>query len=253
MNRSFRNCFVFILVFSALIASSIGVMPARATSSMEIVPLSLPAGWRSGHLYSVWGSGATDVYAVGYGDNVSATAPLLYHNNGSGWSGSGLSLPGGWTSGYLFDVWGSSAANVYAVGSGYVAGTYQPLLYRYDGSSWTAMALSLPVGWSKGYLYGVWGSGSGDVYAVGYGNNGTTLMPLIYHYNGSSWSGTSPTLPTGWSSVNLRGVWGSSANDIYAAGYGNNGNGSVPVLYHNNGSGWTQANPSLRMDICLFV
>jgi hypothetical protein len=244
MKRSLKNLSVFILIFLLLIASGIGVMPARAASFMEIVPLSLPSGWSSGHLYEVWGSSATDVYAVGYGDSENATVPLLYHNNGSGWSGSGLPLPSGWTSGYLFSVWGSSASDVYVVGSGYAGGKYQPLLYRYDGSIWTPLALSLPVGWSKGYLYGVWGSGSGDVYAVGYGNNGTALMPLIYHYNGSGWSGTSPTLPTGWISANLRGVWGSAANDIYAAGYGNNGTNTAPVLYHYNGSGWSEASPA---------
>ena len=54
--------------------------------------------------------------------------------------------------------------------------------------------------------YGVWGSSSTNVYAVGHSGR-------IFHYDGTSWSrmvsGTSET---------LNGVWGNSGTDVYAVG-----------------------------------
>ncbi|MDY6835720.1 MAG: hypothetical protein SVY53_13060, partial [Chloroflexota bacterium] len=70
------------------------------------------------------------------------------------------------------------------------------------------------------WLYGVWGSSSTDVFAVG--GDGTIL-----HYDGSDWSGmTSPT--SRWFS----GVWGSSSTDVFAVG----GDGTI---LHYDGSDWS--------------
>ncbi|MBM3708406.1 MAG: hypothetical protein FJW69_08755, partial [Actinobacteria bacterium] len=70
-------------------------------------------------------------------------------------------------------------------------------------------------------LEGIWGSSPTDVFAVG--ENGTIL-----HYNGSTWvsmdSGT--TLP-------LRGVWGSSSTDVFAVG------GWTSDIFHYDGTSWT--------------
>ncbi len=55
-------------------------------------------------------------------------------------------------------------------------------------------------------LRSVWGSGSGNVYAVGaYGT--------IVHSSGGAWSAN----PGGTSNA-LRAIWGSGPNDIYAVG-----------------------------------
>jgi hypothetical protein len=71
-------------------------------------------------------------------------------------------------------------------------------------------------------LYGVWGSSSSDVFAVGL--NGTIL-----HYNGSNWS----TMTSG-TTEGLNGIWGSSANNVFAVGGTAEG-----VILHYNGSAWT--------------
>src|SRR5574339_663805 len=244
MKCSFRSLSVFILL--SLLISAVGVTPVYAASSMEIVPLTLPAGWRSGHLSGVWGSSASDVYAVGYGNNGSATVPLLYYNNGSSWSEFGLSLPAGWGSGYLYGVWGSGPNDVYAVGSGYSGAAFLPLLYHNNGSTWTATSLPLPAGVTSGYLYGIWGSSTNDVYAVGYGNTGTTTIPLLYHSNGSSWSEAGLPAPSGWNSVNFRGIWGSGTSDVHVAGYGSNGSNLLPLLYHKDSSNWAASTLSLE-------
>jgi hypothetical protein len=104
-------------------------------------------------------------------------------------------------------------------------------MYHYDGSSWSSIPPALPSGWQHGYLYGAWGSGANDVYAVGFGYDGSGFMPLMYHYDGSSWSSITPALPSGWMSGFLSGAWGSGANDVYAVGYGYDGSSnSIPLM-----------------------
>jgi hypothetical protein len=245
MKRSLKNLFVIILILVSLVVSSMQVTPAYAQSSMEVVPLDLPDGWRSGYLNGVWGSSASDVYAVGYGkNNANAFLPLLYHNNGSGWSPEALGLPAGWRAGYLYGVWGSGASDVYAVGTGNITlSTNLPLLYHNNGSGWSEASPPLPSGWSSAYLQDVWGSSASDVYAVGYASSGSTTIPLIYHNNGSGWDPSTFSLPSGTSGY-LYGVWGSSASDVYAVGYASNESNTTPLLYHNNGSGWSEASPA---------
>src|SRR2546423_3409495 len=85
-------------------------------------------------LYGVWGSSASDVWAVG------AIGTIL-HYNGVTWS----SVSSGTSQG-INGVWGSSAANVWAVG---VSGT----ILHYSGTSW----LTVSSGTTQ-YLYCVWGS-----------------------------------------------------------------------------------------------
>jgi hypothetical protein len=136
----------------------------------------------------VWGSSASNVFAVGgalYGDGT------ILHYNGTAWSAMECG-----TTNWLSAVWGSSATDVYAVGYG---GT----ILHYNGSSWTPMTSGTTNG-----LYAVWGSSATDVYAVGDGGT-------ILHYNGSSW-----TLMTSGTTNGLHGVWGSSATDVFIVGGG---------------------------------
>ena len=147
-----------------------------------------PDGWcrqapvQEKDLLGVWGSGPTDVFAVG------ADGTVL-HYDGETWS-----LQNSGTSETLYSVWGSGPANVFAVGAG---GT----LLHYDGRAWSAQASGM-----SDYLYSVWGSGPADVFVVGSG--GTVL-----HFDGQSWS----ALNTGnarW----LSAVWGSGPRDVFAVG-----------------------------------
>ena len=134
------------------------------------------SGRTLGQLFSVWGSSASDVYAVGYGDDV----PLIYHYDGSGWTNDSPSLPSGWSNSFLWGVWGSSGSDIYAFGNGDRDLAY----YHYDGNSWTSSksSPSLPSGWTSSDWGGVWGSSASDVYAIGSGYNSTGHeLPLIYH------------------------------------------------------------------------
>lgn len=63
-------------------------------------------------------------------------------------------------------------------------------------------------------FYGVWGSSSNDVYAVGYDN--TNHIGVVYRkINSGAWGAASP-LPNG--APGLAAIWGDNGNDIYAVG-----------------------------------
>src|SRR5215211_3739182 len=112
MKRTFN--LISLAMILALMASLLGIPPilAYAESTIEHVPLSLPAGWSMGHLYGVWGSSPQDVYAVGHAtDALGNQVPLVYHNDGTGWTEASPSLALGWGGGHLYGVWGSGAGD----------------------------------------------------------------------------------------------------------------------------------------------
>lgn len=176
-------------------------------------PYLSPDGWRwetplpfGKDFYGVWGSGESDIFAVG-------AEGFIAHFDGSAWapmaSPAQLALRG---------VWGASPSLVYAVGDG---GT----VLRYDGKTWTLV--SVP---TTEPLRGVWVSPEGHVVAVG----GTALGgPLALHFDGQSWRVETP--PLKW--VQLTAVWGSAKDDVHAlTTEPSSGQGS---FLHFDGSTWT--------------
>ena len=119
-------------------------------------------------LQSIWGSDYNDIFAVG-GD-MGGGGGTIVHYDGFTWSI--MECPGIDEFGnkpYLYDVWGSSGSDVYAVGSG-------GAIIHYDGVEWSLIKTS-------SYLARVWGSGPNDAFAVGVRDAATIL-----HYDGTSWS-----------------------------------------------------------------
>lgn len=101
-------------------------------------------------------------------------------------------------------VWGSSPADVWAVGD---AGTIRH--WTNDPSAhWTLV----PSG-TTADLNAVWGSGPTDIWAVG--DDAT-----IIHYDGSSWSKRRPLIAAPNEGAPLRAVWGSGPDDVWIAGRG---------------------------------
>jgi hypothetical protein len=103
----------------------------------------------SSTLYGIWGTSATDIFAVGQ-------SGTILHYDGSSWS----SMASG-TTNTLRAVWGTGANNVFAVGD---SGT----ILIYNGSSWQKLASG-----TTAALKSIWGGSSSDLYAVG--SNGTIL------------------------------------------------------------------------------
>jgi hypothetical protein len=133
-------------------------------------------------LWDIWGTGPSNVYAVGELGTV-----LRY--NGAQWT-TQSNIP---TNESLNAIWGSSATDIFAVGD---CGT----VIHFDGTSWTAQASG-----ATQNLYGVWGFSGSSVYAVG-------ALGTIVHYDGTSW--TPETSPT---SLTLNDVAG-AGNTVRAVG-----------------------------------
>ncbi|HEX6913357.1 MAG TPA: hypothetical protein VF142_23325 [Longimicrobium sp.] len=134
----------------------------------------------------LWGSAANNVYAANY------TGMLRW--DGAAWS----HVPDvRWRT--LNDVWGSSAANVWGVGT-------KGELVRWDGAAWTlhrwdgTSVTPRPLGDfdapARSYtLRGIWGSSAGNVFVVG--DSGVVL-----HYDGAAWT----RMATG-TTAQLNDVW----------------------------------------------
>ena len=93
-------------------------------------------------LHGLWGSGPSDIWAVGW-------SGTILHWNGTAWT-SVSSPPAAFSS-----VWGSGPNDVWAVGN---------LLVHWNGTAWTTVC-----GGTTTYLDATWGSGPNDVWAVGEG------------------------------------------------------------------------------------
>lgn len=72
-----------------------------------------------------------------------------------------------------------------------------------DGKTWTIQAT---IDGLDNYIHDLWGSGTSDVFACGIGGR-------MLHYDGKMWNKVAT--PTG---NDLKGMWGSSASELYVVG-----------------------------------
>jgi hypothetical protein len=108
----------------------------------------------------------------------------------------------------MFATWGSGPDDVWAAG---------PLLAQFlhwNGAKWELVTSGMEA-------YGLWGTASDDVYAVGYG---------IVHWNGEAWGPPMPMPDLGENQ--LLDVWGSASDQLYAVGTGGN-------ILEGDGVDWT--------------
>jgi hypothetical protein len=195
-------------------------------------------------LLGVWSSG-TQVFTSG----ISAGIAYLHQFDGTKWLSGTLNQAGS-----LWDIWGNSVEDVWAVGTGRNNAGF---LLRWDGQAWdftqpryegeplrSVWGTSPNDVWTVAYeggiqhwdgtawqvypanfrLFGIWGSGAADVWAIG-------AEGLLVHFDGTAWS----EMASG-TRENLWGIWGSAPDDVWIVG----GNGTI---LHFDGQAWT---PSLR-------
>jgi len=99
-------------------------------------------------LRGVWGSGPTDIYAVG-----SATGEIgrnAYRYNGSNWGPVNIG-----TTVELHNVWGTSSSDVYVVGDG-------ATVRHWDGTLWYDISPR-----AAAEFVNIWGNAPGSIYVVG--------------------------------------------------------------------------------------
>lgn len=227
------------------------------TASWQVVLQKL-----DGALLSVWGSSATDVYAVGGPHGNTGFNALVMHFDGTSWrrldagntdtywwahgtgrddvwmtgengrishfDGTAFKHYASGTTATIFGVWAASANDVWAVGGTPEASSGQPndVLLHFDGTAWTPSPLPKTLGRT---YFKVWGTGADDVFVVG--EAGT-----IWHRTGGAWTLMSdPPVAHG----TLLTVHGCGPKDVYAVG-------SRDVL-HYDGTTW-RAEPVILLN-----
>ena len=81
-----------------------------------------------------------------------------------------------------------ATSDVWVVGRLSPSSGDMPLALHFDGSSWTQVAVPLPVGSVSGSLGSVTGTSSSDVWAVGRSVGPGPASPFIVHWDGTVWS-----------------------------------------------------------------
>jgi hypothetical protein len=169
-----------------------------------------------GAMLSIWGTSATDVYAVGADAN-DGTGPQALHYDGARWN----RIDTGTRRGSLWWVHGVTPTQVYMVGSG---GT----VLRFDPVRGVTERMTTPD--AAPTLFGVWGASADDVWAVGGDTNSNS--GVLWHYDGTAW--TARPAPEGLNDTTLwYKVYGSAANDVSVCG--TNG-----ALLHWDGAAWSR-------------
>ena len=225
-----------------------------------------------GELFGVSALSSSDVWAVGTNGS---GAPLVEFFNGSSWSVQ--TQPAG--SGLLKAVTAISPTDVWAVGG---TGSAE-LIENFNGSTWSVV--QAPFG-GNASLSGISAISSTDIFAVG-ATVGERPANQVLQFNGTAWSELS-SLPSGqeaaqavdaisptnvwvagtagienfngtsWTVVpasvgDLVAISGTSANNIYAAGYTTTAAGPrVSVVEQWNGTSWSavaSANPNGILDV----
>jgi hypothetical protein len=124
----------------------------------------------------------------------------------------------------LLSVWGSSDSDVWVVG-GEPTDHSGPIVEHYDGTTWTKLDTTqrnIDLWWVKGF-------DGGPVFVSG--TNGT----ILEYQNGQF---TKLTTPPDGVGMTVFGMWGATANDLYAVGGQPDGGGGA-FIWHWDGSMWS--------------
>jgi len=170
-------------------------------------------------LLSIAGTSAADVYAVGALAK-DASGPLILHYDGQNWQ----RLDSGATKG----LWWVSVTPI--DGDFYMAGD-QGLILRYTPSTGTFEPQVTPG--STETLFGIWGTDSTHIWAVGGDLSNQDTGGVVWRFDGRTWS-----VDTSLAAVRPAGipvlykVWGRSPTDVYVSG-------RLGVIFHFDGTQWT--------------
>ena len=206
-----------------------------------------PALSNGGQFSAITALSATNIWAVGYGDNLRHI--LIEHWNGNGWAvvqspnpGSGANYLTGLTAISANDMW---AVGTFFNGTGTIAAGGE-LLEHWNGTSWSVVQSANP-GVQGNFLSSiaavstndVWASGGSSLSAGGSSSQGTTT--LLEHWNGTAWSNVASPNP-GTAEDTLSSVVAISAHDVWAVGSSSStfsGQQVQPLIEHWNGTSWS--------------
>ena len=164
---------------------------------------------------------ASDVWAAGStSDSSGDQIPAALHWDGHAWSLERAPVSSS-PAAYFNAVSGSSADDLWAVGTQYEAGMYVPMAEHWNGSAWSVVPTPQP-DMTEGHneLFGVAAISASDAWAVGR-YNGTRAgqseyIDLLEHWDGRTW--TIVGTPQNPQPAGLAAISASSASNIWVAG-----------------------------------
>ena len=209
-------------------------------TAWSIVPSPNPAGDTQTVLYSVSGTSANDVWAVGSThDGNFPSRTLIQHWDGTRWSIVPSPSPDNQIN-ELRGVAALSATDAWAVG--YSSGiqseaNIDTLILHWDGATWSEVPSPNVALNAANQLFGIGAISARDIWAVGSAGGGALAM----HWDGTAWRVVPVEGNSGLSSEFLTGVSGSAGNDVWAVGQGRGvfSNRAGATLRHWDGVHWT--------------
>jgi hypothetical protein len=187
------------------------IPPVDSTSHNFVWELDTLGIWQS-TATSAWFQDVNNIWAAGYFTLSNTTGSNIAHWDGTSWK----FFEDVWDL-TLFDIFGFSSTNIWAVGFWHSGAR----ICHWDGTKWKEDKLT-----HIKRLNAIWGAKPNSIYAVGVGGT-------IAHYNGTSWN----SIDSG-TEISLTNIWGTSDNDIYAVG-GDDSKG-IGVLLHYDGIKWNK-------------
>ena len=196
------------------------------------------AAGNSASVSFITGTSASNITAVGTSSIVDPGTDTLesvaFHFNGTAWSE--MTIPANVTMG---PVLAFSATNLWSVNNNGDA-------EHFNGTKWAKTKLpidtGLPAGTAQLIMSSISGSSPSDIWAAGtastVGVRPTQAVPVLEHFNGTSWSNVSVPAPTSLRGGGLSDVLAISPTDAYAVADG--------VILHWNGTAWTALNATTQ-------
>ncbi|MEK6676757.1 MAG: hypothetical protein AABZ47_14025 [Planctomycetota bacterium] len=196
-----------------------------AERTWQTVFRELPSG-----LLSVSGTSPQDVYTVGT-DSGDGLGPVLMHYNGSEWRRLNTGTTG--------DLWWITAVPIDGVF--YLSGE-SGMILRFDPQIQSIEPQNTP---STETIFGVWGSASDNIWAVGGLLTDQQFGGTIWHFDGTSWliQDLSQQFPDGFATVFK--IWGRSPNEVYAVG-------AAGLILRFDGVAWTLVDDGTTRNATLF-
>jgi hypothetical protein len=149
---------------------------------------------RPSSLLAVWADGTENVWVVGGREGIGGS-PVVLHHDVNGWA----QLDSGVMNVDLWQVFGFADGTVFLAGSN---GT----ILRYRAGAFDK--LTTP---GTDIVFGLWGSSSNDVWAVGGQAAGS---PFVWHYTGTAFEAV-PGIPADLATGTVWKVTGRAANDVW--------------------------------------
>ena len=215
-------------------------------ASWSIVSSPNYSAYAPNNLSAVTCSSNTDCWAVG-AYNVhgveTVTQTLIVHWDGTSWSM--VSSPNTSASEHnlLYGVTCVSASDCWAVGYYDTGSSYQTLIERWNGSSWSIVSSPNTSATQFNFLSAVTCASGSDCWAVGFYQGGGVDQTLVQRWNGTSWNIV--TSPNSGTAAQLTGVTCASGSDCWAVGQFRNGSNQQTLIERWNGTSWAVvASPS---------